>query len=264
MPPVPHSRGSPSRLPSSPRKGLAPLAPAALAWGIGTGGFVLLTSGACANGPVTVQYAPDFTRGPSTTLSVFGVFNGGRMSKRAWQELRLRLSPPFDQDTCEVAYGDRLLSTAPSLSSAVDEYATTNGVTDDLLDQFGPMAKGAMIVVITISGHPPEPIDEPRMEPQTSAPPKVHGHRGGGGGLPPTDRKKGEDESVFEVSASLFSVRLHHSVAAVDMTYSGSSVDEAFKTFANKLATEIPNSTCSGWNWDVHVDDKRIREMVER
>jgi hypothetical protein len=227
------------------------------------GVFVLLTSTACAEGPFTVKYAPDFAPGPSS-ISVFGVFSQGRMSKKAWEQLRLHLASPFNEDTCEVAYGDKLVASSPAVSSAVDEYATTNGVTDELLDQFGPMARGAMILVIAVSGHPPQPIDDSLPDSQISAPPKVRGRRGAAGGLPATDPRKGEDQSLFEVSASFFSVRLHHSVASVDMAYSGSSVNEAFTMFANKLATEMPNSTCGGWNWDVHVDDKKIHDMVER
>jgi hypothetical protein len=227
------------------------------------GVFILLTSAACAEGPFTVKYAPDFAPG-ATSISVFGVFNQGRMSKRAWEQLRLHLVSPLNQDTCEVAYGQNLVASSPAVSSAVDEYATTNGVTDELLDQFGPMAKGAMILVIAVSGRPPQPIDDPLPDSKNSTPPRVRGRRGPVGGLPANDRAKGEDQSVFEVSASFFSVRLHHSVASVDMAYSGSSLDEAFTMFANRLAKEMPNSTCAGWNWDVHVDDKKIHDMVER
>jgi hypothetical protein len=72
------------------------------------------------------------------------------------------------------------------------------------------------------------------------------------------------DRSIFEVSASLFSVRLHRSVAFVGMTYSGSSTDEALKKFADKLRAEMPGSACSGWKWDVHIDDEPIRTMSEQ
>jgi hypothetical protein len=229
---------------------------------VGVGIVVALTSTACApDTHFAVNYAPDFPRGGSN-ISVFGVFNDGQMNPRSWDYLRLHLLPPFNQDTCEVAYGDKLVNTTPAVSSAVDDYARTSGVTDELLDQFAPMAKGDAIMVITVAGHPPQPIviAVPGALEQGTKSSKGQGTQSS---QTPAERRKNPDRNVFELTASLFSVRLHHSVGLVDMTYSGQSLDDAFKSFANKLATEMPNSTCSGWNWDVHVDDKRIHEIIE-
>jgi hypothetical protein len=234
----------------------------AAARSIGVGAVVVMTSAACS--PVThfhVSYAPDFPRGGSK-ISVFGVFHDGQMNPRSWDYFRLLLPAPFHPDTCEIAYGDKLVNTSPAISSAVDDYVRTSGVTDELLDQFAPMAKGDAILLITVAGHTPAPVilAVPGALDQVQ---KSGRGQGPQAGQATTDRKKTPDRNVFEASASLFSVRLHRSVGQVDMTYSGQSVEEAFKTFASRVEAEMPNSTCSGWNWDVHLDDKRIRDIIE-
>jgi hypothetical protein len=222
---------------------------------------------ACADEGFTVRTAPDFPKG-RTTISVFGVFKDGRLSTDSWDQLGPGLSSAFADRTCEAAYSDRLLTTAPSLASALDDYARANGLTDELIDQVAPLAQGDAILVITIAGHPPLPIGDAGAQPSRpgNLQPSMRGggRRGRGGGMPTgTSRGNVTDRSVFEVSASLFSVRLHRSVAFVGMTYSGPSTDEALKRFADKLRTEMPGSTCSGWRWNVHLDDEEIRKMIE-
>src|SRR5207244_3335524 len=118
---------------------------------------------------------------------------------------------------CEVAYGDKLLTTAPGLSSAVDDYARANGVTDDLLDRLAPMAKGDTIMILTIAGRPPQPIGDKGAQVSSPAPsqPMMRGRRGLAGGMPSgsSETLPRTDNNVFEMSASLFSIRLHRSVA---------------------------------------------------
>jgi hypothetical protein len=226
------------------------------AWGVGVGALVVATSAGCLpDTAFTVNISPEFPRSGSS-VSVFGVFNDGQMNPRSWDYLKQRLAPPFNKETCEVAYGDKLVNTLPAVSSAVDDFARTNGVTDELLDQFAPMAKGDAIMLITVAGH--IPLAERHVVPGAETPqPK------GTGGQGTPDRRKNPDRNEFELSASFFSVRLHRSVALVDMTYRGQSVDQAFARFAARLAAEMPNSSCSGWNWDVRVDDKRIHDLIE-
>jgi hypothetical protein len=226
--------------------------------GIGLGSAVLMTNAACApDTAFTVNFAPEFPRSGSS-VSVFGVFNDGQLNSRSWDYLRLRLPPPFNKDTCEAAYGDKRVNTLPAISSSVDDYARRSGVTDELLDQFAPMAKGDAIMLVTVAGHVPLAVRH--VVPGAETPqPKGPGGQGGGGA--PPDRKKPPDRNEFELSASFFSVRLHRSVALVDMTYRGQNVDEAFAKFAKRFAAEMPSSTCSSWNWDVQVDEKRIQEL---
>jgi hypothetical protein len=221
---------------------------------------------ACADDGFAVRRAAEFPRGGTTNMSVLGIFKDGRMNAESWDELGAGLSAPFSERRCEVAYSNKLVTTLPALSTAVDDYARANGVTDDLLDQLAPMAKGDTILFITIAGHPPQAVDNAGVRPSSSPTPMRGGSRRRGGGLPsPSDRsaRSSTDRSVFEVSATLFSRQLHHSVAIIDMTYSGSSVEDALRKFAVKLGSEMPRSTCTGWDWDTPVDASQIRKLSE-
>jgi len=227
-----------------------------------------LAAAGCGDHQFSVQYAPEFSRTDVRTVSVFGVFRDGRISPEAWDQLGPRLSSPFSARVCESAYTEQLVAAEPALSSAVDDYARANGVTDDLLDQFSPMAKGDAILLVTVAGRPPQPIASTGGGPQHQQPTMAGmGRRGGGmGGGARVEPTMGPttDRNSFEVSALLFSTRLHHTVAVVAMTYTGKSVDEAFASFAAKLNTELHGMTCTGWKPDVHVDDQRIREAISR
>ncbi len=232
-------------------------------------GILIMTACADDGTQFSVKHAPEFVT-TGAKVSVFGIFKDGRMTPESWDAIGPRLSRAFGKPTvCGVAYGERLVSTAPALSSAVDDYARANGVTDDLLDQFGPMATGDAIVVITIAGHPPQPIaasELPRQAPAQS--PRnmggMGGRQGAGQMAPPARDLHPTDRSLFEVSATLFSVRLHRSVGVIAMTYSGANVDQAIDKFAARLAEELPGASCTDWNWDTHVDDERIRKMIDR
>jgi hypothetical protein len=229
------------------------------------GAGVVATSSACfPDTGFSVNYAPEFSHA-SSSVSVFGVFGDGQMNPRAWDYLRRRLSSPFNDDACTAAYNDEMVTSTPALSSAVDQSARTSGVTDDLLDQFGPAAKGDIIMLITVAGRPPQAIDQPLpdSQPQSSRA-SAAARRGANANADPMRKKKVDtDKNAFEVTASFFSVRLHRSVGLVDMTYSGPNTDEAVKKFADKLKAELPGASCSGWNRDVHVDEKRILDIVE-
>lgn len=232
-------------------------------------GMLVMTACADDGARFNVKHAPEFVTS-GAQVSVFGIFKDGRMTPESWDAIGPRLSRSFGKSTsCEVAYGERLLRTAPALSSAVDDYARANGVTDDLLDQFAPMAKGDAIVLITIAGHPPQPIapsELPKQAPAQS--PRSMGGMGGRQGAgqmaPPARDLHPTDRSVFEMSATLFSARLHRSVGVIAMTYSGANVDEAIEKFAARLAEELPGASCTDWNWDAHVDDERVRKMIDR
>jgi hypothetical protein len=76
------------------------------------------------------------------SFSILGVFEDGRMSADAWDRLGPKLSRAFGKNACEVAYTAGLLSSKPRLAAAIDAYARDNGVTDDLLEQISPLAKG--------------------------------------------------------------------------------------------------------------------------
>jgi hypothetical protein len=79
----------------------------------------------------------------------------------------------------------------------------------------------------------------------------------GSGGM----RKALDTSSAFEMSASLYSVADKKSVGIVTLEYDGKSVEDAVARLAERLGKELPGSRCGGWNWDVKVDDQRIRDL---
>jgi hypothetical protein len=230
-----------------------------------------LASCADQNTDFEVHYASDYPRTP-LRLSVFGVFKDGRLSAESWDQLGKNLSSPFAKNACDVVYSDDLLAHAPDTASALDDYARANGVTDDLLDVYAGKAQGDAILLITVAGHPPAttPNDgshdrgaasSPAMSPMRGRGPG----RGGmpGGAMPSGFGPRNTDQNVFVMAASLYSVSLHHSVAEVGMTYSGKSVDEAVKSFHDKLASELRGASCVGWKPDVTVDPEKIRGIAQ-
>jgi hypothetical protein len=213
----------------------------------------MLVGTACASEDAhfEVQSAPEF-KGQGVSLSVFGVFRDGRMSLDAWEQLGPKLSPSFGSGMCDVAYGKRLLESNGAAAREIDDEARENGVTDDLLARIGPRAKGETILVLTVAGEvagaqdagaPQRPPPGPSMRSQA---------RGGRRGrrmssTPPSQRT---ERSSFEMSASLFSVRLGRPIAIVSLTYSGSSQSEALEKFRRELEKTFPHAVCAGWDFD--------------
>lgn len=219
----------------------------------------IATGVACAGDEAqfNVKYAPEYTK--AGTVSVFGIFKDGRMSPETWDLIGPSL---LTKQKCETAYGVDLVAASPALSVAIDDYARANGVTDELLELLAPVAKGDTIMVITVAGRPPQMIT-----PDGGAPRPAPVMRGGGRGrgrIPyGSSGRTMSDGNLFEVSASLFSVRLRRSVALVSMAYSGRDVEVALAKFAVRLSEAIPGIACVGWNWDVHVDEAKIRKLSE-
>lgn len=222
----------------------------------------IATGAACAgdDAQFNVKYAPDYAKGG--TVSVLGIFKDGRMSPETWDQLGPLL---LTKQKCETAYNVDLVALSPTLSSAIDDYARANGITDALLDQLAPVARGDAIMVITVAGHPPQKIAREGGAPRASPQPVMRGGGRGRGRVPygSSGSTSTTDGSVFEVSASLFSIRLHRSIALVSMTYSGRDVEAALAKFAAKLSASLPEISCVGWNWDVHVDEEKIRTLPE-
>ncbi len=187
------------------------------------------------------------------------------MSPDAWDALGPKLSPGLGKATCEVAYSNGLVSSNARLAEAIDDYVEANGVTDDLLEQVGPLAKGNAILSITVAGDVAAP--DAGAHPSAAAP-AFQPTRGRGGrrrrtmpSAPPADRSA--DDSGFEIAASVYSIRLHRSVALVHMTYAGRSLDEAIDKFRHELARDLLDATCAGWDWSVDIDEDRIRRLGE-
>jgi hypothetical protein len=230
---------------------------------------------AACSGPAefSTRYAPEFAHAPHT-VSLLGVYKDGRMNSDAWEQIGAGLSAPLG-GKCGPGY-DSLVASNQELSGAIDDYARANGIGDELLDQLGPAAQGDLIMVVTIAGRVSQKgQDLPDTNAVAGGPPSTMGSKyrggqntgagaGGRGGSGAMRRPRAlADGAAFEMSASLFSVKDHRSVAMVAMEYSGPSVDDAVAKMATKLGVELPGTTCSGWNWGVQIDDHRIRDLVE-
>jgi hypothetical protein len=208
--------------------------------------------------------APDFA--PSGhVVSVFGVYKDGQMNPDAWDALRPRLEPVLGGPRCEIAGSDPLAE--GPLRSAVDDYARTNGPTDDLLAQLAPAAEGDLILVLVEAGRLPPPDEKVSVvNSQAPAGPSPSAAKGSSGFavFKPDKRSASLPSDVLQLSASLFSVAQRRSVAVVDMQYSGDSIDEARSEFAAALARLLPGAHCRGWDWRNPVDPERIRSLAQQ
>ncbi len=238
----------------------------------------------------SVTHTDDFSK--PEAVAVFGIFRNGRLSPESWEQFGAALSAPFSPKACEAAYTADLVGTNPELTAAVDDYAKENGVTDELLERLASAAKGDTIMVINMTGQPARPSADAGVV-KTAKPASAqsspgqgnyggagngpNGGRGmgrGGGGFgrggfggrrppPAADEHPKPKRGVWEISASFFSVRLHHSVSEVNMTYSGQDPEGALRAFADKLAVEVPGVPCRGWDWSAPVDSASVRQMLE-
>ena len=126
-----------------------------------------------------VRFAPGFAP-PRHAVSVFGVYKDGQMSAEAWDTLAPKLSSWLGTAACSAGYVDGATAKANApLWSAVDDYARSNGPTDDLLAELAPAAQGDLVMVITVAGKVPE--KEKTSVQGESAQPSMSG--GGGGGM---------------------------------------------------------------------------------
>jgi hypothetical protein len=244
---------------------LAALAAAALAAAVACGS---------QDAEFTTEFTPEFAQSPRATVSVFGVYKDGRMSAEAWDQYGLRLSAPLASKACDVEFSTGLGAKDLDLFTAVDSYARANGVTDDLVDLFGPAAKGDLVVVFSVAGRLPQHTHrDGGAEPgQASTPMRGRSGMGGyggagrgmggmGGGGSTRGPMEPVDTNALELSATLFSAKLHKAVGIVALKYTGSSVDEAFKKFTEKLAGALPAATCAGWSPEPGVKEDQVKKL---
>jgi hypothetical protein len=222
-----------------------------------------LATASCSDDSFHVERAPGYPRTNGSAISIFGVYRDGRLAPEAWDPLRSHLAPLFGVSPCEPGYPDILTASGTPALQAVDDYSRANGVTDELLDHLAPMAKTDLILLITMTGRPTKSDSDK----DTSGPPPVQttvpGMRGRGGGTPSsgTQHKPLTYTASFEAVGILFSAKAHRSVAAVRLSYSGTSLDDALQSFMTKLGSEFPQATCGGWKMDGHVDASDIRRL---
>jgi hypothetical protein len=224
--------------------------------------LLLGIAASCApdNPRFVVNYAPGFVK-EGVRVSIFGVLRDGRMNPEAWEDFGPRFSAALRKDTCEIAIGTGLRARHLDLFSAVDSFARADGLTDELLDKFGPAADGDSILVITMNGHPSHAdggVSEVGTTHTTAAQirrPRSMPHA--------STADQAGDPSSFEVSASLFSKRQHESVAMVAMTSKGTTEEVAIQKFAAKLAAAFPGAACAGWKADLGVDGAAIEHLAK-
>jgi len=203
------------------------------------------------------KFASDF-KPSGHVVSVLGIYKDGQMSSDAWGQFAPRVERALGGSKCEIGYTTGFALADGVLTRAIDDYTRANGPTDDLLAQLTPAARGDLIMVLIVAGQLPTPVkvslaDDARSG--ASLRPGTPGVRGNG--------RSTADPDVLEVSASLYSVSQHHSVALVRMQYSGGNIDEATANFGAELSRSLPGAVCGGWSWGDRVDPDRVRRLKQ-
>jgi hypothetical protein len=202
------------------------------------------------------KFANEYARGGS--VSVFGLFKDGRMNPEIWGQLGASIL----KKKCDAAYSVDFVALKAPLATAVDDYVRQYGVTDALLGEFAGAAKGDTILVVSMAGRPPQSTGTTTTTTTTRQ--SMPGTSRRGMPTPQHDTTVARtDGNVFEMSASLYSVRLKRSVALLTMVYDGRDMDAAIGKFGDQLAQEMPTSKCLGWDGEVVIDDARIKNLKE-
>jgi hypothetical protein len=225
---------------------------------------------ACADeSSVRVKVAQGFTPGP-TNVSVLGVFRDGRMSVDAWGPIAIPLSAAIGGlSMCEPAFSARLQRENEPLFASIDDEAKSDGITEDLLTKLAPAAQGDQILAITMHGSVGGTTDKASglSTPHASAP-QTRGM--GGGGMrgnrgmqqrEPTTR--GPSPKALEMSATLFSARLHQPMARVTVIYTGTNADEAVRQFTAEIGKIVPGSACKGWSWPANALPPSVAPLLD-
>lgn len=210
---------------------------------------VALSAISCVDGPhFEARYAPEFTPGPAK-VAVLGAFHHGRLSAESWYPLGPRVSSALGGSTCEAAFGEKLKRADPDLYDKIDADVIENGITDEMLNQLAPKSGADLIMTITIHGR----VDRAMTPAATSQDPTLPGYRPGAAGGNPGRMRQSRGRVVewrgIEISASLFSVKLHRSVGRITLRHPGNNADAAIAAFAAKLGAELPGSTCREWTF---------------
>jgi hypothetical protein len=203
---------------------------------------------------MSVQYAGGF-QPAGHKISIFGVYKDGRMNSEAWGGIAPGVSKALGGKRCDVAYGAAAFPADRDLTHAIDEYATANGPTDDLLGQIAPAAAGDLVMVLTVAGHLPVPVKvSVQDQPQQVGSGGAYGARG-------KHRGKEFDLNELQLAAQVFSVAEGKTVAVVNLDYTGESMDEAWTKFTAQVGESLPGSECAGWRADAKLDADKIRSL---
>ncbi len=207
----------------------------------------------CASGlTVRVEQTPEFVPTRGAHVSVFGVFHDGLLSDTAWNAVSPKVSAALGHPECELGYGQQLRDAKPELASSIEHDVRENGVDDNLLARVAPNATGELVMVLMSYRQIPTGRDGGVHHAAAAQPAQPMMGRGGmrssrmGSSYSPG---QAEEEHLFELSASLYSVALHKLVAQIDLRYEGDDLDEAMNAFAAKLRLLLPEAKCVGWTW---------------
>ena len=215
-----------------------------------------LATASCADeATVNVKYVEGY-RPARASLSVLGVFRDGRMSAESWAPIGTPLAAALGVgEACEPAFGERLLRENEELFTSIDQEVRESGVTEDLLARLAPRAQGDFILTITVHGsvgqqgttteHHPASGRTPAMAPPMRGGSASRGPRGGNYRESPM---RGAAIKPLELSASLYSIKKHAPVARLQMSYTGTSTEEALKRFTTEIGAMAPGSACRGWS----------------
>ncbi len=211
-----------------------------------TGVLLIVLAGCAASTTVRVDETPDFHPPAPARISVFGVFHDGRFSEQAWSSLAPSVTATLRNATCEPGYGVQMRESLPDLVASIDRSVREGGVDDALLDRVAPYAAGDLVMVLMSYRRIPERRAGAQQRPVAQAgPPRGAMRRG----MAPMRVAPEEEEHVFELSASLFSVSAHKLVAQIELRHTGDDLDEAMSTFNQKLEALVPGARCVGWSW---------------
>jgi hypothetical protein len=220
------------------------------------------------------KFASDFAPA-GHVVSVLGVFKDGQMNVDAWETMSPKIAPSLgahgagDATDCAAGYSEAMRSDHAELTSAIDDYARSDGPTDELLAQIAPAARGDLIVVVTFAGKLPVAQSKPTVA--TNSGPMGVGQSGsrrtggpGGGRRASRPSSAPSDPNELDISATLFSVAQGRSVGQIAMQYTGESVDDALTQFAAQLRQALPQARCEGWDWTAKIDPDHLRQMIDQ
>jgi hypothetical protein len=216
-------------------------------------GFALAAAiGGCASEKprVIVKTATGYS-GQSSTVSVLGVYAAGRMNPEHWLEMAPAVATIFGPG-CEPGFNDGLQQTKPRWFSMIDQQTRDEGVTEDMLRQIAPAARGGTIGLIETEWvEPPEPTPDSPASP-VAQPARGRGRGGGRGRSSGSSeaRPKARAESLFAVEALAFSVEKRAFVAEVRATGTYKDKKQTLKLFVDQLRKTFTGSSCTGWQWE--------------
>ena len=207
----------------------------------------LLAGCAFADSHFTVDYPTKQMPQGNELVSVFGVFKDGRMRTEAWQELSPRFAGVLGNKPCELAFGDRLRAEDEESYEHFDHEIKDNGITKDTLASFAARAEGKMILAITVLGEAQVATGLGNHTRGMEASATAAQRRMRARSLLPGDERP--VAAGLDIAVALYSIEAKDNILTLDLHYTGTTLEEAYKRIAMKLEGIIPDARCVGWKW---------------